>query len=104
MKTPRRRQDLLSTMVDEDLLLLDRNRGLIHRLNHTAGFIWNRCDGAAEIADVATEMANAFDIDSVSAERDVTAVVERLTSVGVFEQQGSRVGATLERKNREEQS
>lgn len=91
-------------MADEDFLLLDRHRGLIHRLNHTAGFIWNRCDGETGLSDVAAEMVQAFDIDPTTAARDVTAVVEQLTAVGVFEQLGSGVSAEpRERYSREEQ-
>lgn len=105
MTTPRRREGVLSTMADDDMLLLDRHRGLIHRLNHTAGFIWSRCDGATGLSDVAAEMAQVFEVDAASAARDVTAVVEQLTAVGVLEQLGADGDVDLlEGSRREEQS
>ena len=81
---PRQRLDVLATAVDGELLLLDRHHGLIHRLNQTAHFVWARCDGASCLSDIAARMADEFDVDAATADRDVAVVVTQLTAVGVL--------------------
>lgn len=83
--TPRQSPDVLATAVDGDVLLLDRGRGLIHRLNRTARFVWDRCDGMSGVSDLAVQLVTEFDVDRATAERDVAAVVSQLIAAGVLE-------------------
>jgi hypothetical protein len=57
----RRRQDLVSRVVDDETIILDRVTGRVHRFNHTATYIWNACDrlSASEICRL---MAEDFDV------------------------------------------
>lgn len=40
-----RRTDLIEQEVGDELLLYDRDRNHLHRLNRTAASLWHRCDG-----------------------------------------------------------
>jgi Coenzyme PQQ synthesis protein D (PqqD) len=56
-----RRQDLVVRIVAGEVLILDRAAGRVHRLNRTAGYIWNVCDGRSA-SEIANEMAAHFDV------------------------------------------
>jgi len=79
-----RRTSLTPRAVDDSLLILDRSRGQLHQLNPTAGFIWDRCDGARQISDIAARLVEAFDVDYATAERDVLLTVRRLGEHGLL--------------------
>jgi predicted deacylase len=84
--------DLLVRVVDQEVLVLDRVRGLIHRLNGTASVIWSRCDGNREVRQIAAEVAAAFDVDLETARRDATAAVRRLEELGLLDASGETPG------------
>jgi hypothetical protein len=54
---PMRRADLDTRTVDGEVVILDRARSVIHRLNATASWIWNDCDGKSTATDIATRLA-----------------------------------------------
>lgn len=66
--------------IEGQLLVLDRQHGQLHELNATAGFIWRHCDGRHEVVDIAAALAAEFDIDPVTAGKDVTAILEQFES------------------------
>jgi hypothetical protein len=74
-RCPRRRAGLQARKLDGETLVLDREHGLVHKLNETASFVWDRCDGRLLVADVAELMVRQFDIDSDTARRDVATAV-----------------------------
>jgi len=81
---PMRRSDLSVRIMEGETVVLDRHRRLIHQLNKTASYIWERCDGKSTVAEIANELAEAFGIDVDSAERDTVTVVEELESLGLI--------------------
>ncbi len=62
---PERRSDVIFRVVDGEVVILDRRHDTVHRLNATASFVWEHCDGnrtAEEIADLlAAEFPDARD-------------------------------------------
>jgi putative nucleotidyltransferase-like protein/coenzyme PQQ synthesis protein D (PqqD) len=82
---PKRRSGLRVRAVDGDMVILDRQRQLVHQINQTARFIWDRCDGQHTTLHIARELAQAFDVDPLSAQKDVATAVRRLESVGLVE-------------------
>ena len=82
---PKRRSGLRVRAVDGDMVILDRQRQLVHQINQTARFIWDRCDGQHTTLHIARELAEAFDVDPLSAQKDVATAVRRLESVGLVE-------------------
>jgi hypothetical protein len=82
---PKRRPDLSVRVIEGETVVLDRQAGLIHQLNPTASFIWERCNGNATIADIAKELSHAFDVDPEPATQDVTAIVRQLYELTLLE-------------------
>jgi hypothetical protein len=75
---PVRRSDLLTRVVDDELIILDHATGSVHRLNQTATCIWQHCDGRHAPEDIAAELAARFED---TPEGLLDEVVETLTQI-----------------------
>ena len=82
---PKRRVDVNVRMVDGEVVVLDRQSDLIHQLNHTASYIWDRCDGQSTVAEIANQLAEAFHVDADTAVQDVAITIGQLQSLGLLE-------------------
>jgi hypothetical protein len=82
---PKRRSDVSVRLIDGEGVVLDRQAGLIHQLNHTASYIWDRCDGQFTVAEIADQLAMTFDVDASTAARDVATIISQFHSVGFLE-------------------
>ncbi len=82
---PKGRLDVHVRRVEGDTLILDRQGRLVHQLNQTASFIWDRCDGTSAVADIADQLAKAFDVDPRLAAQDVAALICQLQQLGLLE-------------------
>jgi hypothetical protein len=81
----KRRLDVKSRLVDGEMVVLDQQAGVIHQLNPTASFIWERCDGQSTLTDIAQQLAHAFEVDSHIAIRDVNAMIGQLEALHLLE-------------------
>jgi hypothetical protein len=82
---PKRRSDVSVRLIDGEGVMLDRRAGLIHHLNHTARYIWDRCDGQFTVAEIADQLAMTFDVDASTAARDVATTISQFHRVGFLE-------------------
>ncbi|SRR5712692_3270730 len=82
---PRRRSDVNSRVVDGETVVLDRQNGLIHQLNHTATYIWERCDGRATVGEIAAQLAETFAVASEIAINDVVRVTRHFQDLQLLE-------------------
>jgi hypothetical protein len=82
---PKRRPDVRSRLIDGEAVVLDQQAAVIHQLNATASYIWERCDGHATMADMAHQLAHAFDVDPAVATRDVRILVGQLQALQLLE-------------------
>ncbi len=82
-------------VVDGETVVFDRREELIHQLNLTAGYIWDRCDGKSSVVKITNQFAKAFDVDSKTAGKDVDAIVLQLRSLNLLETAGGRVYSEL---------
>lgn len=82
---PKRRLDLSARLIDGEVVVLDRQAGLIHQLNPTASYVWERCDGHSTVTDIAHQLARAFDVDLAVATHDVQVLVRRLQDLHLLE-------------------
>ena len=75
---PQRRPDIRTRVVDGETIVLDRREEFVHQLNKTASYIWERCDGRYSPAEIADEVCAAFEVDHLTALRDVLDIVKEL--------------------------
>ena len=80
----KRRADLNERTLEGETLILDRVNGQIHHLNSTASYVWKQCDGAST-QRIAEQLAQAFQISSARAEKDVDALLSELKEKNLLE-------------------
>ena len=70
LRNPRTRPGLDTRTIDDEMIVLDVARQRVHRLNPTASFIWQRCDGQHSSDDITASLAaaHAVAIDRVAAD------------------------------------
>jgi PqqD family protein of HPr-rel-A system len=83
---PTRRADLVTRTVDGEVVILDRATGNVHRLNATASFIWNHCDGTSTSAEIAARVATNFERTPEQVLADVTEALANLERLGLLAQ------------------
>ena len=82
--SPTRRMNVNVRFVDNEFIVLDRQSGLIHRLNRTAGYIWERCNGRSTTLDIASQLARDFEVPSDVATADTLSCVEQLQTLNLL--------------------
>jgi hypothetical protein len=97
--SPRRRADVRIRIIEGETVVLNRQGGLIHQFNQTASYIWERCDGKSTAAEIAQQLAEAFDVSPKTAADDVAAIIRQLQELNLLEPSaGSPVPPTLDVK------
>ena len=74
---PKQRDDIHTRMVEGEAVLLDRQKDLIHQLNSTATHVWNCCDGRTSLTEIATQLAEVFDVPQEIATQDLATVIQQ---------------------------
>ena len=74
----KREKAVMVREVDEEVLLLDTESNLIHKLNQTASFIWRKLDQVPSPDDIARMLAKEFEVEEHVAARDVNSTLEKL--------------------------
>lgn len=75
---PRRRTDLGVHPLDDEALVYDAARNATCRLNSTALFIWQRCDGTQTCDAIADELVRVWDAPLETVRADVRAAISQL--------------------------
>ena len=78
---PERRLDLVCRVIDGETVILNREAGVLHRLNPTASFIWDCCDGDCRVDDIVSRLANAYNVDFMTCQKDVSETIAKLESL-----------------------
>ena len=72
-------------LVQEELVILDSDSQKVHRLNSTAGFVWNHCDGTATAEQIAADLAKSYAVDLEKVLPDVVEAIAALQTLGLLE-------------------
>ena len=81
---PQRREDVTFHVIDDEALIYDPDRGATHRLNSTARFIWEHCDGATNCGSIACELTSVWDASRQQACDDVLGAVGSMAENGLL--------------------
>ena len=102
----RRLKSVMVRPVDQELLLLDTASNLIHQLNQTASFIWQKCDDARSSEEMARLLATEYEVGYATALRDVVQTLEKLreltliVDVDLLEEPGTQLSAARSESGR----
>ena len=102
----RRLKAVMVRPVDQELLLLDTASNLIHQLNQTASFIWQKCDDARSSEEMARLLATEYEVGYATALRDVVQTLEKLrelnliVDVDLLEEPGTQLSAARSESGR----
>jgi hypothetical protein len=81
---PQRREDVTFHVIDDEALIYDPDRGATHRLNSTARFIWEHCDGTSNCESIACELTHVWDATRQRACDDVLGAVGSMVENGLL--------------------
>ena len=81
---PQRRLDLVCRIIDGETVILNREASILHRLNPTASFIWECCDGKSQIDAIVVRLADTFDVDPRVCRQDVDEMLSKLQSLNLL--------------------
>ncbi len=65
-------------IVDDQAVIINLNAGTYISLNETGSFLWERLDGHTALADIAVDLAEAYDVDPAITRPDVLALAGQL--------------------------
>ena len=82
---PLRRAGLLTRVVDDEVVILNREGGQVHRLNVTASCIWDQCDGVTPPEAIAGRLAAEFGREPHDVAADVATTLDELRRLGLLE-------------------
>jgi hypothetical protein len=74
---------LVARKVGEETILVSDRGDMLHTLNATGSFIWERLDGRRSIGDIISLMREEFEISDEGTEADVERFIEELAEKGI---------------------
>ena len=75
----------MSRTVEEEVVILNRDTGQVHRLNLTASYIWQLCDGTNTPDQIAEQLAADFGRTTGQVIDDVLGAIASLRQLGLLE-------------------
>lgn len=84
-----RKPDVVTTDLDDELVLLDPSTGSLHTMNDTGRVVWNAIAHPATVESVVESITATFDVDEATATADVCRVLAELAAVDLAREQPS---------------
>lgn len=69
---------------DEELALLDVDRGCYYGLNHVGFQVWKRLEAGATLPTIVQAITDMFDVPDERCAQDVAALIEQLEGAGLI--------------------
>ena len=76
--SPQRSARALARELNDELVLIHVDTGIYYTLNDVGGRVWQLCDGARTVQDIAAAVCLEFDADPAEVEADVAELVADL--------------------------
>jgi hypothetical protein len=81
---PRPAESVIAAVIDDEAVLYDEAGENLHHLDRIATVVWQLADGRATVAELVTELAEAFGADELTVQTDVLALLDSLVEKGVI--------------------
>ncbi len=73
----------MAQRVEGESVLLDITSGECFSLNQVGGRVWELCDGARSVAEIAGAICTEFDVEQQVALQDTSELIESLAGAGL---------------------
>jgi hypothetical protein len=84
VRNPRKRSDLETRTVDDEVIVLDTSGHRVHRLNGSASLIWECCDGRNSIPEIVARLAAAYELSESAVLKDVHTALAEFDRLGLM--------------------
>lgn len=81
-----RASDVLASPVDNELVMMDIERGMYYALNGVGSDIWERLAQPVRVTDLCAQLVQQYDVDRATCEADVLAVLNEMAGNGLLAQ------------------
>lgn len=68
----------------DEVVVLDAAGQRVHRLNGSASYIWDCCDGRTSVTEIVTRLAAAFDVTEDAVSDDVHKAIAEFDRLGLM--------------------
>lgn len=83
--TPRKLEDnYIATLVDDEIVIIDMDRGQLFALKDTGRAIWELVDGQRSSMQIAGDLAENYEVATSAAQRSVVALLGELEEAGLI--------------------
>lgn len=84
---PKIKSNISWQRIEDEILIMDTAyQKKAHSLNSTASFIWEHCNGANSVDEIASFLSDSFDIDHTQSLNDVKKVINQLKSFDLLDE------------------
>ena len=80
-----RSSDVMSSPVDDELVMIDIEQGAYYSLDRVGADIWNRLAAPLAMADLCAQLMQQYDVDQATCEADVLAVLNEMAEDGLLQ-------------------
>jgi len=77
----------MASPVDNELVMMDIERGMYYALNPVGSDIWERLAEPQKVADLCAQLQRVYVVDRATCEADVLAVLNDMAENGLLAQQ-----------------
>jgi PqqD family protein of HPr-rel-A system len=74
---------LVFTLVDDDLIGLDSEQGLVHSLNETAARVWEIVERPTSVGAICDTLEREYEVDPAVCAEQVTLLLDELRRAGL---------------------
>ena len=83
----RRSSEVMASQVDNELVMMDIERGMYYALSAVGADIWERLAEPTKVADLCAQLQQEYTVDRATCEVDVLAVLNDMAANGLLAQE-----------------
>ena len=81
---PKQNEDVHSTVLDGESVLLNLSTGRYYSLNAVGSMVWEQCVGALSLAAICSTICVRFDVTSQDAQSDLLDLIDQFRQEGLL--------------------
>jgi len=81
----RRSSDVMASPVDDELVMMDIERGMYYALSTVGADIWERLAEPVKVAELCAQLQQEYDVAPAACEADVLAVLNDMAGEGLLQ-------------------